>query len=151
MTGLLRTLQRSEAVISHTACPVPFTPSDTPSYSTLHWSMLNVLPWVCTTEWQLLQRFKGAHCILEPLSTCSDIQKVKNLHCLSFFCGLMLFFLSLLLFPIFLWENYIDYFRALLHLWPLNKETKQREKKEYSYYLLVYSTCIELNSEQYLI
>lgn len=36
VTGLLRTLQRSEAVISHTACPVPFTPSDTPSYSTLH-------------------------------------------------------------------------------------------------------------------
>ncbi len=132
VTGLLRTLEWSEAVITHSLSPPTLTV--TLPYTEV---CLNVLPWVCTTQRQLLQRFKGAHCIPEPLSTGSDIQTVKN-SLLSFFCGLMLFSPCLFV-PTFPSRKlYRLNFGALFHLWPLSKETKQRTKEKKRNTVIIY-------------
>lgn len=102
VTGLLRTLEWSEAVITHNLSPPTFTV--TLPYTEV---CLNVLPWVCTAQQQLLQRFKGAHCVPEPLSTGSDIQTVRN-SLLSFFSLAWCYSLRIFLFLLFLRENYID-------------------------------------------
>ncbi len=133
VTGLLRTLEWSEAVITHSLSPPTLTV--TLPYTEV---CLNVLPWVCTAQRQLLQRFKGAHCVPEPLSTGSNIQTVKN--------SLLSFFLWPDVIPSASFCSYFSFeiiyrlnFGALLHLWPLSKETKQRTKEKKGNTVIIYS------------